>query len=237
MWMLSSWDSSEAFMTKPDTIREILACAANKQALYLVYGEKKAGYRLAVISNQGKFLWTYWLGDISQAYLLPDDDGGIFATVSFNKNSSSNAGKKAGTGSSTLNTGKVYKFLIDNGIYPTWQQTLKTSSKLSAPVQYMGKVLYITGGNKLFALNVADGSIIWEEPLLNLVSPPSIDSHTERIYAGSSDGNLFAVDQSGHMVWNRTLDSSINHSPLIGSDGFLYVFTEKGSLYKIKDKI
>lgn len=232
MWMLSTWDSSEAYMTKPITTREIMACTADKQAFYVVSGEKKAGYRLAAISNQGEFLWTYWLGDITKAELLLGENGEILAVVSLNKSSSGSTG----TGGA-LKTGKLYSFQNKNGSSPVWQQTLKTTTELSRPIQNKGKTLYLTGGSKIYALNADDGSIIWEEPLLNLVSPPAIDSKKERIYAGSSDGLLFAVDQSGRMVWQRTLDGSINRAPLIGPDSFLYVFTEKGSLYKIRDKI
>lgn len=232
MWMLSTWDSSEAYMTKPITTREFLACTADKQAFYVVVGEKKAGYRLAAISTQGKFLWTYWLGDITKADLLLGENGEIFAVVCLNKSSS---GSTATGGA--LKTGKIYSFKDKNGSSPVWQQRLTTTTELSRLTQYEGKTLYLTGGSKIYALIADDGSIIWEEPLLNLVSPPAIDPKTERIYAGSSDGLLFAVDQSGRVVWERTLDGSINRAPLIGPDGFLYVFTEKGSLYKIRDKI
>ncbi|PKM76620.1 MAG: hypothetical protein CVU90_11755 [Firmicutes bacterium HGW-Firmicutes-15] len=228
VWMLSPWDSSEAYNTKLITTREFLACAADKQAFYVVYGEKKGGYRLAAISKQGKFLWTYWLGDITEASILPAEDGKIFAIVNFNK-SSSRSGQ-----STKLKTGKVYSFQIENGRSPKWQYTLNTTTELSAPVLY-NMILYLTGGNKLYALNADNGSIIWEDPLLNLVSPPVVDPQTERIYAGSSDGDLFAVNQSGRMVWDRTLDSAIDRAPLVGPDGFLYVFTQKGSLYKIRD--
>ncbi len=232
IWMLSTWDSSEEGMTKPITTREFLACTADKQAFYVVLGEKKAGYRLAAISTQGEFLWTYWLGAITKADLLLGENGEIFAVVSLDKSSSGSTG----TGGS-LKTGKIYSFRTENGSSAVWQQTLATTIEFSRPIQYKGKTLYLTGGSKVYALNADDGSIMWEEPLLNLVSPPAIDPQTEHIYAGSSDGLLFAVDQSGRMVWNLTLDGSISRAPLIGPDGFLYVFTEKGSLYKVRDKI
>jgi len=242
MWMLSPWDSSEAYDTKQVTTREFMACAADKQAFYVVYGEKKGGYRLAAISKQGKFLWTYWLGDITRATLLPAEDGRIIVTASFKKSSSGSmggntSGSTAGSTkkSAALKTEKVYSFRIENGSSPEWQYTLKTTTELSVPVLYKNKILYLTGGNSLYALNADNGSIIWEEPLLNLVSPPVVDPQTERIYAGSSDGDFFAVNQSGRMVWDRTLDGSIDRAPLVGSDGFLYVFTQKGSLYKIRD--
>ncbi|MDD3364581.1 MAG: PQQ-binding-like beta-propeller repeat protein, partial [Syntrophomonas sp.] len=242
VWMLSPWDSSEANNTKLTTTREFLACTADKQAFYVVYGEK-GSYRLAAISNQGKFLWTYWLGDITRANLLTAEDGRLIVTASFNKSSGSTGRKTSGSTagstkkSAALKTGKVYSFRIENGSSPEWQYTLKTTTDLSMSVLYKNKILYLTGGNKLFALNAGNGSIIWEEPLLNLVSPPVVDPQTERIYAGSSDGALFAVNQTGRMDWNRTLDGSIDRAPLVGPDGFLYVFTQKGSLYKIRDNM
>ncbi len=245
IWMLSPWDSSEAYNTKMLITREFLACTADKQAFYVVYGEKKGGYRLAAINKQGKFLWTYWLGDITEANIVTAEEGRVIVTANFKKSSSSSStgGKTSGSTaegskkSAALKTGKVYSFRIEKGSSPEWQYTLNTTTDLSVPVLYENKILYLTGGNKLYALNPNNGSIIWEDPLLNLVSPPVVDPQTQRIYAGSSDGDLFAVNQSGRMVWDRTLDGAIDRVPLVGPDGFLYVFTQKGSLYKIRDNM
>ncbi|MDD4801959.1 MAG: PQQ-binding-like beta-propeller repeat protein [Syntrophomonas sp.] len=228
IWMMSPWDSSETYSTKIIVKREFMACAADKDNFYVVYGKKK-GYRLAAISNEGRFLWTYWLGDITNASFLPGNDGEIFVTVDFNKSSS-------GSGKSKLKTAKVYRFNVSRGSTPEWQYTLKTETPLSKPVLY-DKILYFTGNHKIFALNADEGTLIWENHLLDLVSPPVFDPQTERIYAGSSEGTIYAVNQAGRMAWSRRLDGSIDLAPLIGPDGFLYVATEKGSLYKIKDSL
>jgi hypothetical protein len=230
IWMLSPWDSSETYSTKLIAKREFMACAADKQTFYVVYGEK-GRYRLAAISKEGKFLWTYWLGDITEADILPAEDGKIFVSVNFNKSSSGSGG------SSKLKTGKVYCFSIASGNSPEWQYTLKTTTELTIPVLYKNDSLYFIGSNKLYALNADNGSLIYDNPFLDLVSPPVVDPQTERIYAGSSEGDLFAVNQSGRMAWSRTLDGSIDRAPLVGPDGFLYVFTQKGSLYKIRDNM
>lgn len=234
LWMLSPWYSSDADATKMITAVQFLACAADKQAFYVVDGGKKGGYQLAAVSKKGKPLWTYWLGDITQSKLLIAEDGRVIVTASSKKSPSGAKGSKQ---SAKMYPQKVYSFRIENGSSPEWQYTLKTTTELSVPIIYKNKTIYLTGGNRLYALSADNGSIIWEEPLLNLVSPPAADPQTEHIYAGSSDGYLFAVNQSGHMVWQRTLDGSIDQAPLIGRDGFLYVFTQKGSLYKIKDNM
>ena len=239
IWMLSPWDTSNSHATKQKTTYEFLACTADKQTFYIVYGEKKGGYRLAAIDKQGKFLWTYWLGDITQADLITGEDGEIFATVTFKKSNSSNRSGSQSTGGSkktgTILKGKIYSFTREKNTGPEWEYLIKESSELSVAVQYKSKTLYLTGGNSLYAINSDDGSLIWEEPLYELASPPAADPQTERIYAGGSEGDLYAVNQAGRMVWDRTLDSSIERAPLVGPDGFLYVFTEKGSLYKIYD--
>jgi len=229
VWMLSPWDSSENHATKLNTDREFVTCVADKQAFYIVYGEKK-DYRLSAISKQGEFLWTFGLGDVTSTGLLPGEDGQIFVAVNYEKSSS-------GKQSSSLKPGRIYSFRNGNENSPEWKYSFKTDGDLSAPVGYKDHILYLTGGDTLYAFNTDTRSIIWRESLLNLVSLPVIDPQTGHIYAGSSDGELFAVDQAGRLVWERTMDGSIDQAPVVGADGFLYVSTQKGSLYKIKDNV
>ncbi|MDQ0285900.1 outer membrane protein assembly factor BamB [Desulfofundulus luciae] len=37
------------------------------------------------------------------------------------------------------------------------------------------------------------------------------------------------------MIWDLELDGAVDRPPLVGPDGYLYIVTDKGSLYKILD--
>ncbi|MDD3269930.1 MAG: PQQ-binding-like beta-propeller repeat protein [Syntrophomonadaceae bacterium] len=226
-WILSPWESSDGKSSKVNNPQSFLACTADKQAFYVVYGEK-SGYKLAAIDKQGKYLWNYWLGDITQAYLNFDNNGQLLASVSFKMGASSND-------KSRLNSCKLYCFQVTDGKTPLWTSSFKLSSELSAPFIAADNIIYVSGGNKLYALEGSSGKILWDDPLLKLVSAPVAGSDSGRVYAGSSEGILYAVNKSGRMVWSRQLDSAIERAPVISSDKFIYVVTKKGSLYKILD--
>jgi outer membrane protein assembly factor BamB len=52
-------------------------------------------------------------------------------------------------------------------------------------------------------------------------SPPAI-AHG-RIYVGSSDGNLYALNRQGELLWKFQTSLPIRTSPAIGSDGTIYL--------------
>jgi len=64
---------------------------------------------------------------------------------------------------------------------------------------------------------------------------PAIDEKSKRIYAGSSKGTLYAIGSNGRLDWSRELEGAIEQVPLLGPDGYIYVCTQKGNLYKIRD--
>jgi outer membrane protein assembly factor BamB len=146
-----------------------------------------------------------------------------------------------------LNKGRVYAFRSNSslsagkkGIKENYlnNQLLWTYSlpfnDLSAPALAADKTLYFCAGKRLYALNVVNGEEKWTLPLLNVVSPPVVEKASRRIYASSSDDRFFAVNSAGRMIWERILDGPIKHAPLADPDGYLYVATDRGTLYKIK---
>ncbi|MDD3879494.1 MAG: PQQ-binding-like beta-propeller repeat protein [Syntrophomonas sp.] len=227
VWMLSPWESSDGRTSKLINPRTFLACTADEQAFYLVFGDKAGNYKLAAINAKGEYLWKYWLGDISSAYLLTDNEGKLYASVNFKKGSRGNKGSK-------LNQGKVYCFKNSSGNSPLWSSSFSVANQITAPVLGNSKTLYFTGGNKLYALDTEKGKVLWDTPLLKLVSTPAV-SPNGYIYGGSSDGYFFAVKPSGRLAWFRQLDGAVERAPLVGTDNFIYVHTGKGNLYKIKD--
>ncbi len=227
-WSLFPWDSAETYSTKSSNKREFLACAGDELAFYVVFGNK-AAYRLAAIDRQGKFLWSYWLGDISKVYLVADGKGQLYASVSYNKSSNSQNKTK-----SKLLPGKLFCFKYDSN-RPVWEQSLKIEKELSAPV-LNAELIYVNANSEIYAYRVSNGSVLWNNRLYKLESPVAISPINGRIYAGSSEGSLYALNPSGRMIWERKLDGSIERAPFITKDGTMYVITNKGSLYKLQDK-
>ncbi len=226
-WMLSPWESSDGKASKVVVPRTFMACASDDDAFYVVYGEKSGKYKLAAINSRGEYLWKYWLGNINSAYLLPDGNGRLYASVNFKKSS-------GGQSKSKLNSAKIYCFNNKNGSSPLWENSIKTSNELTAPA-LSADTVYATGSNKVWAFEAANGKSIWETPLLEVVSPPATGRDGRRIYAGSSENKLYALNNSGRMAWHRDLDSAVIRAPLAGPDDFIYVATQKGSIYKIID--
>ena len=82
------------------------------------------------------------------------------------------------------------------------------ANQITAPVLGNSKTLYFTGGNKLYALDTEKGKVLWDTPLLKLVSTAAV-SPNGYIYGGSSDGYLFAIKPSGRLAWFRQLDGAV----------------------------
>ncbi|MEW6425799.1 MAG: PQQ-binding-like beta-propeller repeat protein [Bacillota bacterium] len=244
-WSLLQWDTGDLYATRPAQDREILACTGNSRTVFVVYGKRGDGYRLAAVDEKGNILWRYWLGDLKQCHLVMGKDERLIVVANpakvdrFNKGkiyafrgATGGDGDLDGSGSRNRNGGENADW-NEHG-RPLWTFSLPYDD-LSAPAPAADGTLYFCAAKKVFALATDNGLLKWELPLLNVVSPPAVDGAGGRIYAGSSDGRLFAVSPAGRMIWERELDGAIDRAPLSGPDGYLYVATNKGTLYKIKD--
>lgn len=226
VWSLYSWDTARTSISKSSK-RKFMACAGDEQAFYVVFGEK-ADYRLAAVDRKGKFLWSYWLGDITQAGLVTDGQGRLYASVSYKKASASGKGK------SKLLPGKIICFHNDSN-KPVWTQSLKIEKTMSTPVLTAG-ILYVNANSEIKAFRASSGAYLWEDRLLELSTSVVVSPITGRIYAGSSGGRIYAVSPAGRLIWDRKLDGAIERTPLITADGTIYIITAKGSLYKMVDQ-
>ncbi|NLJ76390.1 MAG: PQQ-binding-like beta-propeller repeat protein [Peptococcaceae bacterium] len=215
-WLRQQYESGNANCTKIADKREILACAGNSQAVFVVTGKKGQGHSLLALSGEGKILWRHWLGDIKTANLAVGCDGWLYATVNHR-----------------LSKGMVYAFNSVGDGSPQWSYSIKDNN-LTAPTPSRHGLLYFCAGNELFALDLADGSQVWSVLTNKTLSCPAVDEDTLWVYLGTADSRLLAVTPQGRLDWNLTLDGKVTARPLPGSDGTLYVATDKGSLYKIK---
>ena len=222
-WLMQRYDSRDANRTQIADKREILACAGNSQAVFVVTGKKGQGYSLLAVSGEGKILWRYWLGDIKTVNLAAGLEGRLYVTV--------NPGKI-----DRLTRGMVYSFDSTGDGNPRWSYSVNRND-LTAPTLSGHGQLYFCAGNELFALDLANGSKIWSAPLYKAVSCPAVDENSRRVYLGADDSRLLAVTPQGRLDWDLPLDGKVTGRPLPGPGGVLYVATDKGSLYKIKTEV
>ncbi len=216
------WDSMEANRPWVDTKREILACTGNEQYLYVVYGEKDKGFALAAVDGEGKYAWRYSLGDAKSANLTTTPDGSLYVTV--------NPGKLDRT-----SKGKVYCFEAASGGTPRWIFSVSYND-LTAPTVSKHGQLYFCASEYLFVIKTSDGKEAWRQKLLKAETKPAVDESSERVYLGSNDERLLAVTPEGRLAWDLDLEGNVVGRPLPVSGGVLYVVTDKGILYKIKDE-
>ena len=221
-WMMLQWESEDANRNQAVSGREILACAGNSQAVFVVCGIKKDGFSLVAVSGEGKILWRHWLGDIKTANLVTGKDGRLYVTV--------NPGKV-----DRQNRGKVYLFDSGGDGSPLWSYSLAYDD-LTAPTLSENGLLYFCAAERLYALNQTDGTEAWYEPLYKAISQPAVDAASGRAYVGTDDNRLLAVTPQGRLDWELTLDGKVSRQPLVGAGGYLYVVTDTGSLYQVKDE-
>jgi len=119
-------------------------------------------------------------------------------------------------------TPKLYELL--------WKVVLNDS--ISGKPAVKGTVSYVPT-TKGTVIAIDGGKIIWSYRT-NFV----ITAHTtvgNHIYVGSWDDTIYALREDGTLAWKLSLDSDIAYGP--AWDGYLlYVVTDKGTLYIIKDE-
>ncbi|MBI2059775.1 MAG: PQQ-binding-like beta-propeller repeat protein [Nitrospirae bacterium] len=97
--------------------------------------------------------------------------------------------------------------------------------------------LVTAGLQKLYALDLSDGSVRWSVDAGIPSTPAFISSPVVaggRVYVGTGNGEVVVVNaNSGATVQKLSLDGPINSAPAVAS-GRLLVATEAGSLYSLK---
>lgn len=98
------------------------------------------------------------------------------------------------------------------------------------PLPIGDKVILGTSDNQVVALNIEDGSLIWEFPTGNQVwSQPAIKD--DMVYVTSVDRRVYALDlNTGEKLWEATLTGANGGSPVVG-DQYVYVGSFDGKLH------
>jgi phospholipase C len=113
-----------------------------------------------------------------------------------------------------------------------WSTNLGTSPVLSSPAM-TGTTVVVGEGDDVFAVDTANGSILWTGVTGGTVSSsPAIVDGT--VYLGSQDGKLYAfpLDCSATCtpLWTVTTGGPIESSPAV-ADGSVFVGSDDGNLY------
>src|SRR5467141_385141 len=133
-------------------------------------------------------------------------------------------------------TGALYGFsAIRRDGTIEWNQT-GVSTGDSTPAIGPTGTIYVESSNYLYAL-ATDGSIRWKFPIVSSSfnvgprSDPAIDAKGN-IFAGSSDGNMYALSPNGILLWRLALGGAVG-SPVIDLGRTIYVGSSDGTLYAI----
>ncbi len=228
---ISPWDPSELRATKLPLDYNFLAGtvtaptsgnpASGNPACYAIVSTDTDQYQMSVFDAKGNYLWDYGLGGLKQAYIAAGDDGTVFLA--------------AAPAITNQVTHDMVSSFAPNSSQPQWQTPIVENINFLGLSLATSGSLYLALAGKIYALDTKTGAIKWDVFFTDLTSPVAVDNQTGYIYAGCSDGRLIAVDPTGKLAWELSLDASISHAPLVGADGFLYVATDSGNLYKIQE--
>lgn len=220
-WMLYQWNMAKNTSTKTETFK-VIAAAGNDRVVLSVVARDKGAAQLFAFDRDGDLKWRYSMGEVKSANLMfgPDDD--VYVTV--------NPAKV-----SLVSSGAVYVFDVDGNGKPLWSYRLQ-SAKLSAPTPTRHNQLYFMDGDVLYALDQSTGKEIWSNNLPKTNARPAVDETSKRVYVGGDKNQLIALRSDGRVDWWLDLGGKLAMTPLLAPDGYIYVPTEKGDVYKINDR-
>ena len=189
------------FLTRPAVLAGTLYAGVNlSQHIGLAQGDPGTGTITVRLLGQEPMLADYMTDPVVDA-------AGIYL------------GWKAQTG-----TGYVAAFTADPQDWtPSWQVTLPAA--VTADLVPGGSTLFVPAGGTILALNTANGSTAWSHQLSGspVQSRPVLAGST--LYAGSTDGVLYALDAAtGTEQWRVDIGSPIT-TDLVNEDGVLYFAT------------
>lgn len=110
-----------------------------------------------------------------------------------------------------------------------------TEELYGAPAISSDGTIYIICASKLYVIS-SSGELLWDYSIGDVATNEVVSATIGRdgtIYIGSSTG-IYALNSNGSLKWNYAA-GSICASPVISSDGTLYVGTLNGTLYAFKN--
>lgn len=122
----------------------------------------------------------------------------------------------------TLN-GKVAALDFNKGKIK-WEREIGKPIK-SSPAIKDGKIFFGAQDGYFYALNTSNGDTVWKKEVGVVNSSPSLRGD---ILYFAAQNSIFAYSVQGVEKWKHTTKSSINSSPAVGDDGWVYFQTYYG---------
>ncbi len=113
-----------------------------------------------------------------------------------------------------------------------WSQSLDNIA-VGPPLYAQGNVYIGTYSGTMYALDAADGSVVWTYSSYNYIDfgTPAYDGAA--IYYCNLAGSMFALDATdGSLIWNSGVGDGASSAPAY-ANGYLYVASFDGNLYTV----
>ena len=174
---------------------------------------------------------------LNDLVLAPSEDGRLYA---YTAKSGDQAWRPFQTGASIWSTPAV-----ENGIayfgshdHKVYAVTLNDGKELwhyetggvvaGKPLVFNGKVIVGSFDKSLYALSVEDGTVQWTFEGENWFWAGAVTDGST-IFAPNMDGNIYALDKNGNLLWKHDVGSSIVSPPVLVPRG-LVVAAKEGKL-------
>ena len=174
---------------------------------------------------------------VNDLILAPSEDGRLYA---YNAKSGDQAWNPFTTGAPIWSTPAVengigYFGSHDHNVYAV---TLNDGKQLwryetggvvaGKPLVFDGKVIAGSFDKLLYALSTVDGSVAWTFEAENWFWAGAV-TDGKTIFAPNMDGNIYALDRNGNLLWKHGVGSPIVSSPVVVPKG-LVVAAKDGEL-------
>ena len=120
----------------------------------------------------------------------------------------------------------IYAVFLDSGNIK-WE--FATDGVVAArPLLFRDQLITGSFDQTLYSLNILDGSVRWKEQGTNWFWAGAVTDGTT-IFAPSMDGNIYALDSGGNLLWKHDVGSPIVSIPVLTPEG-LVVAGKNGAL-------
>ena len=120
--------------------------------------------------------------------------------------------------------GYIYAFMASSGAVD-WQRQPGNVINASVGVGPDGKVYTGTNDKKVYALNGANGNIIWTSPFSaseDYASSPVVGPNGT-LYIGNYDNRLYAINSAdGSLIWSFDAEGDVQSTPFVDSNNTVY---------------
>jgi FOG: WD40-like repeat len=231
--------------------------------IYIPSTSSTTGY-LYALSSDGDVKWVYSTGPIYGSSAAVGSDGTIYISdynATLYAVNSNGILKWTYTfifgGSTRLNTayntpsigpdGTIYlecyyssaSFLYalsDKGTYGTmkWDYPIYGEELYGAPAISSNGTIYVVSSSKIYAVN-SNGTLQWSYNTggVSNTAASAVIGADGTVYTGGKNG-VYALNPDGTLKWKYKA-SNVYASPLIGTNGMLYVGTTSGTFYAFKE--